>query len=229
MKKVVVISLGGSLILSEKKIDAKFLKKFREILRKNFSKYKFIVVCGGGRFAREYISILKNSGANDEMQSFAGIATTRMNARFMAYFFKEDQKEGIPSTIETLEKYIKKREVVFCGALKYKPNQTSDSTSAQIAKHFNTDLINLTNVDGLYDKNPLKNKNAKFIPKISWQEFNKRAQKIRYRPGMHFVLDPTAAKIILKDKIPTYILGKNLKQLNNFLKGKKFKGTIIFG
>ncbi len=48
-----------------------------------------------------------------------------------------------------------------------------------------------------------------------------------FKPGQHFVLDQTAARIILKSKIATYILGKDLTQLDNLLNHKKFKGTVI--
>ncbi|GAI46234.1 unnamed protein product, partial [marine sediment metagenome] len=41
--------------------------------------------------------------------------------------------------------------------------------------------------------------------------------------------DQTASEIIMKNKIKTYILGKDLKQIENVLKGKKFRGTLIFG
>jgi hypothetical protein len=33
----------------------------------------------------------------------------------------------------------------------------------------------------------------------------------------------------MKNKIKTYLIGKNLKEFENFLKNKKFKGTIIEG
>jgi uridylate kinase len=55
------------------------------------------------------------------------------------------------------------------------------------------------------------------------------ATKEGFKPGQHFVLDQTASKIILKNKIKTYILGKDLKQLENVLKGRKFKGTFVEG
>jgi uridylate kinase len=93
--------------------------------------------------------------------------------------------------------------------------------------HFKTEFINLTNVPGLHDKNPFEHKDARFIPEITWKEFYKMATKKRFSPGQHFVLDQTAAGIIMKHKITTYILGKNLKELEFLLKGKKFKGTII--
>ena len=58
-KKVIIISLGGSLIAPDK-VDYEFLEKFKKVLEKNKRKYKFVVVCGGGKTARTYIQGLEN-------------------------------------------------------------------------------------------------------------------------------------------------------------------------
>lgn len=228
MKKVIIISLGGSLIIPEK-IDIEFLKKFKEIIKKNMNKYNFVVVCGGGSTARKYINGLRDSGLNEKFQSMAGISTTRLNARFMTYFFGKDANNGIPHDMKQVKNLLKKNKIVFCGALRYEDKQTSDATASKLANFFKTDFINLTNVPGLHDKNPKKFKNAKFIEKISWKDFDKLANKEKFKPGQHFVLDQSASKIILKNKTTTYILGKDLNQLNNLLNNKKFKGTTIRG
>ena len=52
------------------------------------------------------------------------------------------------------------------------------------------------------------------------------ANKLKFKPGQHFVLDQTASKMILKNKTQTCII-KDLKQLGNYLKNKKFVGTKI--
>ncbi|MBT4257585.1 UMP kinase [archaeon] len=227
-KEIIVLSLGGSLIIPEE-VDYRYLEKLKKIVLKHTKKYKFIFVCGGGSIARKYIAALKKNKTNETLQSFAGIGTTRMNARFMSYFFNLDPKEGIPHTMELVEKRIKNHNIIFCGALEYKPNQTSDSTAALVAKHFKTKFINLTNVKGLYTKNPKKYKDAKFIEKISWKDFDNLAQKMTFKPGQHFVLDQTASKMIKKYNLPTFILGQDTKQLDNFLNNKKFIGTTIQG
>ncbi|MEK6897955.1 MAG: UMP kinase [Nanoarchaeota archaeon] len=227
-KKVVVLSLGGSLIIPDD-IGLNYLTGFKKVVRKNSKNYKFIIVCGGGSIARKYIYALRKSGINEELQSFAGISATRTNARFMSYFFNQNPQRGIPQKMRNVKKYLRKQDIVFCGALEYRPEQTSDSTSADVAKHLKTDFINLTNVKGLYDKNPKEFKNAKFIPEISWKDFYKIASKMKYSPGQHFVLDQKAAKIITENKIRTYILGEDLKQLDNLLNGRKFVGTKIGG
>ncbi len=226
-KRKIVLSLGGSQIIPNN-VNVSYLKKFKKIIKKHSKKYKFIVVCGGGSIARKYISALKKNKINQKLQSLAGIGATRMNARFMNYFFNIDPKKGIPHTHNTLKKYVKKQNIIFCGALEYKPNQTSDSTAAELAKTFKAEFINITNIKGLYNKNPKKYKNAKFIPKITWKKFDKMANKSKFKPGQHFVLDQTASKIILKNKITTYITG-SLKQIDNLLSDKKFNGTTIHG
>ncbi len=227
MKKIIVLSLGGSLIVPGE-IDLNYLKELKKVILKNTNKYKFVIVCGGGSTARKYIYALREIKANEKLQSLVGISATRLNARFVSYFFEKDPAEGIPHSMKAVTKYLKKQDIVFCGGLEYKPRQTSDATAVQIASHFKTEFVNLTDVPGLYDKNPKKFKDAKFIPNISLKEFYNMIPK-KYEPGQHFVLDQTASELILKNKIKTRIIGKDVKQLDNLLNNKKFKGTIIEG
>ncbi len=87
-KRVIVISLGGSLIIPNK-IDVEFLNNFKKVLLKNKRKYKFVIVCGGGSTARTYIKGLEQQKTKKKQyfQGLLGISTTRLNARFMTYFF----------------------------------------------------------------------------------------------------------------------------------------------
>lgn len=225
-KELIVLSLGGSLIIPDK-INTKFLKNFKKLIQKHTQKYKFIIVCGGGKIARKYIKSLKEIKTNKKFQSYAGISATRMNARFLNYFFNFEPLGGIPHSTGEIKKFLKKRNIVFCGGLDYSPNQTSDTTAAKLAKKFSSNFINLTNVDGLFNKDPKKHKDAKLIPKISWENFDKIVNRLDFEPGQHFVLDQLASKIIKKEKIRTTIVGPNLKNLDNLLNKKPFKGTII--
>ncbi len=226
-KQVIVISLGGSLIIP-KGIDLKLLNKFKKAIGKNLKKFKFVIVCGGGSIAREYISALKLSGVSEKLQNFSGISATRTNARFMSYFFNKNQEMGIPEKTSQVKALAKKEDIVFCGALEYKPKQTSDSTAAELARELNAIFVNLTAVDGLYDKNP-GSRGARLVSRISWRRFYEMSNRIKYRPGQHFVLDQAAAKIIMNHKIQTYILGKSMKNFDNFLNDRNFKGTRIGG
>lgn len=226
MRKPIVMSLGGSLIVPDK-VDPIFLEKFKKTLRKNYGKYKFIVVCGGGSIARKYIKLLEKQGKSRKEISLAGIRATRMNAKLLTQIFGKEANENIPKSMKEVKDNIKKNKVVFCGALRYAKNETSDGTAAKLAGYLNSEFINITNVDGLYTSNPKEDKNANFIASISWKDFEKMALKIKYRPGQHFVLDQNASIIIKRKKIKTYIIGQDMRNLDNFLRKKKFKGTTI--
>ena len=226
MKDVWVISLGGSRIVPDD-VDDKFLLDFKKLIDSHRDK-KFVVVTGGGSSARRYISALRKLGKNNKAQSMEGIAITRLHAGFMSRFFGKEANEDLPMNMVKVKGLLKKNRVVFCGALRWRAKNTSDGTAAKVAGFLGCPFINLTNVKGLYSSNPKKNKNAKFIGKISWKEFLKIAGKIKYEAGQHFVLDLVAAKEIKEKRIVTYIVG-SLKSLDSVLKGKRVVGTVIRG
>lgn len=224
-----VISLGGSLIVPEK-IDFNFLKSFVKTLRKHYSKWKFVIVCGGGSVARRYIELLKHEKkANEKELSLAGIRVTRLNALVLMELFGKEANDILPMTMKDVKNNLHKNNVVVCGALRYAQKSTSDGTAAKLAHYLWAEFINMTNVKGLFSANPFTNKNAKFILKESWKKFDKRANNMKYHSGQHFVLDQKAATMIHQDRIKTYIIGQNIKNIDKILKGKKFTGTLIYG
>lgn len=220
-----VISLGGSLFLKED-IDIRFLEQFKQVILKYKNKCKFVIVTGGGKFAREYIKALRETGKSEYLQSMAGISVTRMNARFLAYFFGQDT-QGIPHDMKQVKNMLRKNDIIFCGALRYRPKNTSDGTAASIAAFLKCDFINLTLAPGLCDKNPQTNKDFKIIPEISYEKLDKIMSRMKFKPGQHFVIDQAATKVIRKHRVKTYILGKSMKNFSDFLERKKFIGTII--
>jgi len=226
MKKA-VISLGGSLI-NPCRIDYDFIKKFKGLISSFKGKYKMVIVTGGGNTARIYINALKKENINEKLQCLIGIRVTRLNAWFMTNFCEDVASKTIPKKLKDIKNLLRVNDVVFCGGLRYEPKNTSDGTAAKIARYLKADFVNLTNVDGLYDKDPNKYKNAKFIENISFSKFMKIVNKMKYEAGQHFVLDQNAAEIIKDSKIKTVILnGKKLENLRKYLEGKNFKGTVI--
>ena len=223
---MIVISLGGSIIVPDK-VDYKFLGSFKKVILKYAKKNKFVIVTGGGSTCRKYLRALEKGKFDEKIYGLIGIATTKLNARVVAGFFEKTHE--IPDSLQEVKKSLKKNNVIICGALGYKPNTTTDGNAAEVAKHFKASLfINLTNVGGLYDKDPSKYKNAKLIKEISYKEFYDMAKKIKFKAGQHFILDSLAAKIVKNAKIKTVILnGRNLKNFENCLNGKSFVGTVI--
>src|SRR5689334_16475194 len=115
MKEVVVLSLGGSLIVPEK-IDTIWLDKFKSSIVKLSRKNKFVIVCGGGFVAREYITILQSEHKNKKQQSLAGIEITRMNARIMMQVFGNHANKNLPMNLDEVKDSLQRNDIVFCGA-----------------------------------------------------------------------------------------------------------------
>ena len=224
--EVIVFSLGGSLIVPDS-VDYRYLHKFKLFIDKLLRNYKVIVVTGGGKTARKYIESLKKERTGEVFYSLVGIMATKLNARLISGLFSI--KGQIPDRLIDVKKQLDKKRIVICGALGFQPDMTSDGDAAEIAEYLKAKIfINLTNVDGLFDKNPLTYKNAKLIKFITYDNFLDIINGIKYEAGQHFVLDQAAAVIISKSKMPTLIInGRKLENVSNYLQGKRFLGTII--
>ncbi len=222
MKEVLVISLGGSRIVPGR-IDVNFLKNFKKVISRISKKRKVVVCTGGGKVARDYIKAAKALSVSENKQNLVGIAATRLNASLLSAVLGANVE--ILRKVKDVKKLLRKHSVVVCGGIK--PGSTSDGVTAEIAKLVKAEaMVNLTNVKGLYDKDPNRFKNAKFIAEISHKEFAKIMAKVKSKPGQHFVLDSVAARIARKNNIKVIIL-KDINQLENYLEGKQFKATII--
>ena len=216
--KRVVISIGGSLI-NPGKLNTHFLKDLKQVLK--IHKGKIVLVTGGGYIAREYMHPFKRP----HEESLIGIQCTQLHARLLSLILKDT--EIIPETWEELKKQVKKERVVICGGFKEGVGMTSDGTSAEIAKLIHADLfINMTNVKGLYTKDPRKYKDAERIDYISHKAFKEMIDTHHEKPGQHFVLDKHAAKVCKEQNIPIIIL-TGTKNLGNVLQKKPFIGTLI--
>ncbi len=226
--KVEVLSLGGSVIIpsATDKIDYDYLKSFKKLIASIKDK-RFVIATGGGSTARKYMKALEQEGFDKKVQCIMGIYVTRMNAKFMADFFDGMACQTIPRSLAEVKNLLKRNKVVFVGGLRYEEDNTSDGTAARIANYLRTDFLNITDVDGLYDKDPRKNKDAKFISHISLDDFDKMVKKLAYHPGQHFVLDQHASAIIRRHKIRTTIMGKDIENIRKCLNDKDFKGTVI--
>jgi len=222
-RKPLVISLGGSVIVPSD-VDYVFLKKFKKLVLEEAKKRKVVICTGGGKTARNYIEALGKVRASNYEKDSIGIAATRLNATLLSFFL--GLHGDISLSLKEVKKCLKKNNIVICGGIR--PGVTTDGITAEIAKALHASmLVNITNVKGLYDKNPVKYKDAKLIRKISYKGFTKMLRKVKEKPGQHFVLDSYCTDIIQKEKIIAVILCKNIANIEKFLKGKRFVGTTI--
>ncbi len=196
MEEKIVISLGGSLIVPED-IDVEFLKEFRELLSK-FPNYYFIIAPGGGRTSRKYAVALQAMGnSNTEDSDWLGIYSIWLNSFLLSFAFRD---------LKNVK--VMKNETA-------KPGQTSDFHAVEYAKLYSAKtVVNLSNIDHVYDKDPREYKDAKPLPKVSWMDFRKIIGD-KWEANKSWPFDPAASKSAEELKLKVVFMnGKPLQNLS---------------
>jgi uridylate kinase len=222
-KETIIISLGGSLV-APGEIDLGFLKNFRHSLQKYLGQKRFFVLVGGGKICRVYQKALLEFGAKNNDRDWIGINISRLNAEVVKQLFGS---YSYPKIVTDPNKKVKTNKDVVIGA-GWKPGWSTDYDAVLIAKNNNVKtIINLTNVDYVYDKNPNEFADAKSLKEVDWKSFEIIVGD-KWTPGLSMPFDPRASKLASKLKLKVIMLnGKNLERLEDFLNNKPFIGTTI--
>jgi uridylate kinase len=110
----------------------------------------------------------------------------------------------------------------------WKPGNSSDLAAVVAAKTLGAkQVINLSNIDYVYDKDPRYNPDAIKIENISWDSFRALLPK-DWDPGLNSPFDPMAAKEAQELGLEVAILnGRNVDNLKKYLDKEAFIGTVI--
>jgi len=227
MSNYKILSVGGSIIIPKTGFDVGFLKKFKNLILTRVKKgEKFILVIGGGATCRNYQEVAKQvTKLSNTDLDWLGIHTTWYNAELVRLLFG---KYAYSEVIKDPTKKIKtSRSIIIAGG--WKPGCSTDKDAILLAKNFNAkEVINLSNIEYVFDKDPNKFSDAQKIEKISWKDFRKNVVGLKWVPGANLPFDPIASGLAEKLKIKVSILkGTDLKEVANVLGGKKFKGTVV--
>ena len=200
--KIIVIKIGSSLLVSEdKKIRKKWLTSFAKDIKNLKNKNKKIVIVSSGAIALGCIKMKYNKKnlKLDQSQAIASIGQIELMNLFSNIFSKyklnisqilltlEDTEERRRSlnakrTFENLFNLdfipiVNENDTTATSEIKYGDN---DRLASRVAQITNADtLVLLSDVNGLYSKNPKLFKNAKLIKKI--ENVNKELNKIDFK------------------------------------------------
>ena len=223
-----VLSLGGSIVAPPEGVDVNFLRKFKKLVESRVEKGdRFIIVVGGGGIARDYVknAFKVNKEVSVINKDYIGIFATRLNAFLVKSIFAENAYKDL--ILDPNIKIKTNKPLIFSGG--YEPGNSSDYVAVLLAETYGIkEVINLSNIDYIYDKDPSKFSDAKKIEKINWNDFLDIIGR-EWVPGLNVPFDPVASlRCQKKGKKVVAINGRNLKNLENYLLGKNFKGTEIF-
>ncbi len=229
-KDKIVISVGGSLIVPNGGIDTKFLINFNKFVRAKLAENKnrqFFLIVGGGATTRHYQDaageVIGNKLTHDDLD-WLGIHATRLNAHLIRTIFRDVAHPYILKHYEIIRK-VEESVVVGSG---WKPGWSTDFCAIMACQDYDVKtVVNVSNINQIYDKDPSKFNDAKPIDKISWDKLRKLVGN-KWTPGMHAPFDPIAAKKAQDLGVKVVVVnGNNFENLENYFEGKKFVGTTI--
>lgn len=231
-KRVLLKISGESLksIKCDSGIDFKIMSRIAlEIKEASDSGVEIAVVVGGGNFWRG--STASELGMERAAADYIGMISTVMNAvALQDALEKKGATTRVLSAItmqEIAEPFIrrravrhleKKRVVIFAGGTG-NPYFSTDTAAALRALEINAEIIfKATRVDGVYDKDPLKYKDAVKYTELTYLDVIKKGLK---------VLDSTATTLCMDNNLPIVVFDITKQgNIKNSILGEKI-GTII--
>ena len=218
-----VIKFSGKVFAME---NIKLLKDYARFLVKTSKTYQPIIVAGGGKIARHYINHARSSGADESTLDELGIEISHLNAKLLIYALKGKAYSHPPTTLREAKQAVDSGLIVVAGGLH--PGQSTNGTAALIAEKIHAEqFINATDVDGIYDSDPNKNKKAKLFKKIEIKTLKKILIHENSAAGGFDIMDIVALKIIERSKIKTRVIKSDIKNLEKAIKGQATGTEII--
>lgn len=222
----IVISLGGSVLVPGNK-DVEYLRALSSLLKRLSRERKLYVVTGGGKTARYYIETGRAAGLSERYLDELGIGVTRINAHMLIGLLGR-YANAFPPMSETDAALMGKRcRIVVMGGTT--PGHTTDFVAAKLATIVDAKrLVNATSVPGIFTSDPTRNKDARRLERIGYAELLSICRGGHRRAGPSIVMDPKAARIVAKSKIPLAVLdGRDVRALSSAITGRKFDGTLV--
>ncbi len=181
------------------------LKRYARMLSEISEKVQPVVVAGGGKLARDYISTARSLGSDEASLDILGIEVSRLNARLMIIALGDQAYPVVPEDLEQVSKAVTAGKIVVTGGLH--PGQSTNATAALIAEKVKASkFLNATDVNGIYDSDPNKNENARLFNEITVKRCIDLLASEDSAAGGYDLMDIVALKVIERSKIPTVVL-----------------------
>jgi len=233
MKGIIVIKVGGSLLFTENnEINSKKISELSRIIKNKPDFDKLVIICGGGSIAREYIRAVRLFTGNEALCDIFGIELSRINAKVIISSLKEVAYPQVPKSIEDLSVANLFNKVIIMGGLQ--PGQSTTSVALEVSEFIGAnELIILTDVDGIYNKDPKRFNDAKLLSELNYEKLQEilinSTNDKQAAAGEYRIFDLVSLQILKRSKISVIVMsGKDLSEFEKLWNGKKeIRGTVI--
>lgn len=221
----IVVKIGGSVIASP--LNPELVLQYCQVLKSLKAKgHQIVAVVGGGKVAREFISIAEKVGLSNKEKDEIAILVSRLNAQLIARALGESSSKEIPSSVKQVSRLLAAEKIVVLGGLR--PGITTDTVAAIVLKSINSKiLVKATDQDGIYDADPRKFPTAKKFDRLSYSDLHKIVSQEEHKPGTHEILDLRSIKILECEKAKIIVInGSNPENILLAIEGRRL-GTVV--
>ena len=204
------------------------LKRYAILLSEINERVQPVIVTGGGKVARHFISIARSFGSDESSLDILGIEVSRLNARLLILALGDQAYPAVPKDLEQVSKAVtySSSGIVVTGGLH--PGQSTNATAALIAEKIKASkFLNATDVNGIYDSDPNKNKAAKLFKEITVKECIGLLGSEDSVAGAYDLMDIVALKVIERSKIHTVVLKSDPEVIKNAISTSAIGTRIV--
>lgn len=201
--KRVLLKLSGEALAGDKGfgVDGSVLTQIaKEISDLHSQGVEVGIVVGGGNIHRGLAGATE--GMDRSTSDYMGMMATVINCLALQDALERNkiytrvlsaismQEVAEPYIRRRAVRHLEKKRVVIFAAGTGNPYFTTDTTAALRANETNCDVImKATKVDGIYDKDPIKNKDAKKFDKLSYIDVLNRGLKVMDSTAISLCMD----------------------------------------
>ena len=219
----IVVKLSGKVFSGE---DGRDIGRYASMLADLSGKVQPVVVAGGGKIARHYISIARGFGLDEASLDIIAIQVSRLNAKMLIAALGAKAHPAVPEDLEQVTDAAASGKIIVAGGLH--PGQSTNATSALIAEKVGASrFFNATDVNGIYDSDPRTNKKAKLFKEITTKQCREILGGESSMAGGYDLMDIVALKVIERSKIPTVVLKSEPSVIKDAVLKNKATGTRI--
>jgi len=226
--KKIVLKFGGSVLYKENMLlEVDNIKEIITIINTLHEEGNEItIVVGGGVLARVLIQASDELGHVNTIKDMLAVESTRIHALLVIASLKDKAYMLVPRSFEEVGKALSSGKIVVTGG--FQPGQSTNAVSALIAEYWGADLlINLTDVDKVFDKDPKIYPDAKPLDTMTTDEFMNVITEQDEKPGKYKLFDRVGCEIVRRSNIKLIVTnGANPKNILKAVKGESV-GTMI--
>lgn len=210
-------------------IDDGYIADFAELVGENHSKgLKFAILVGGGKTNSEYARAVRALADNEFLADRVGISVTRLNAQLLIAAMEGIAYPRVLTDFDNAVDALREGLTPVMGGML--EGITTDTDAVLLAERIGAKtLLNLSNVEAVFDSDPKVNPKAKKYSSMSHAQLVELASRSDDRRARtHFVFDLIACKLAARSGIAVHFIhGRKLDEVQKAIDGKGHSGTVV--